>query len=214
MRTVLKVENISKEFKYDKVLDNISLEIEKGQIVGIVGRNGSGKSVLFKIICGLFLPTSGNVIVFNENITEKKTYPKSTRALIETPNFLEFKSGYKNLEYLSVLSGEINKEKIEKTLELVGLPKLAWRKKVRHYSMGMKQKLALAQVLMDEPEFIILDEPFNGLDENSVISTREIIKKLQKEGVTIILSSHSKEDIDYLCDKVYLINYSKLIMIK
>ncbi len=214
MSCLLKVKNLFKQFKTDIVLKNISFEIEKGKIVGFVGRNGSGKSVLFKIICGLYLPTSGNVVIFDEDISLKKTYPKNTRAVIDEPSFLEFKSGIKNLEYLSLLSGKIDKVKIENTLEIVDLPRSAWRKKVKHYSMGMKQKLALAQILMDEPEFIILDEPFNGLDEHSVSKTREIIKKLKSKGVTIILSSHIKEDIDYLCDIVYQIKDGELRMLK
>jgi ABC-2 type transport system ATP-binding protein len=129
----------------------------------------------------LYLPTSGNIIVFGEDITQNKTFPKKTRAVIDAPQFLDFKSGLKNLEYLALLSGNVDKAKIEQSLELVNLEKPAWKKKVKHYSMGMKQKLALAQILMDDPEFIILDEPFNGLDENSVNKTREIIKNLQKK---------------------------------
>ncbi len=206
MNSILSVKNISKKFKNEQVLNNISFELNEGEIVGIVGRNGSGKSVLFKILCGLYIPDSGTVTVFNEEITSKQTYPKNTRAIIENPSFLGHISGYKNLEYLSLLTGKIDKNKIERTLELVGLEKKDWTKKVKKYSIGMKQKLAFAQVLVDEPQFVILDEPFNGLDEGSVSLFHSILKDLKNKGVTILLASHIKEDIESLCDNVYKID--------
>lgn len=213
MSYALRINDITKNFKNEIVLSNITFKANKGDIIGIVGRNGSGKSVLFKIICGLYLPSSGTVTVFDEEITNKQTYPKKTRAIIESPNFLGFYSGYKNLEYLSLLSGQINKKKIEDTLELVGLEKSAWNKKVKHYSMGMKQKLGLAQVLMDNPQLIILDEPFNGLDESSVKRFHQILLDLKNKGVTILLASHIKEDIETLCDRVFKMDLGHLVEI-
>ncbi|QVK17370.1 ATP-binding cassette domain-containing protein [Mycoplasmatota bacterium] len=213
MSYALKINDIIKYFKDELVLSNITFKVNKGDIIGIVGRNGSGKSVLFKIICGLYLPSSGTVTVFDEEITNKQTYPKKTRAIIESPNFLGFYSGYKNLEYLALLSGQINKKNIEDTLALVGLEKSAWNKKVKHYSMGMKQKLGLAQVLMDNPQLIILDEPFNGLDESSVKRFHQILLDLKNKGVTILLASHIKEDIETLCDRVFKMDLGHLVEI-
>lgn len=213
MSYALRINDITKNFKNEIVLSNITFKANKGDIIGIVGRNGSGKSVLFKIICGLYLPSSGTVTVFDEEITNKQTYPKKTRAIIESPNFLGFYSGYKNLEYLSLLSGQINKKNIEDTLELVGLEKSAWNKKVKHYSMGMKQKLGLAQVLMDNPQLIILDEPFNGLDESSVKRFHQILLDLKNKGVTILLASHIKEDIETLSDRVFKMDLGHLVEI-
>lgn len=214
MSLALQLKNITKDFTNERVINNVSLDIEVGKIVGLVGRNGSGKSVLFKIICGLFKPTLGEVIVFNENITKTNEYPKNTRAVIENPHFLEFKSGYQNLEYLSNLTGSFNKKAIEEALSTVNLEEKDWNKKVKHYSLGMKQKLAFAQAIMDHPKLIILDEPFNGLEESSVIHFRKLIKELQLKGTTIVLASHIMEDIDILCDNVYEIKRGNLSLIR
>ncbi len=198
----IKVNNLSKEFKKIKVLKNINIEFEVGKIYGLYGRNGSGKSVFLKILCGLYLPTSGEVLFDGKNFNNDMLFIPNTRALIERPSFFPELSGYENLKLLAKIQNKISREEIEKTLELVNLMSDK-DKKYSQYSLGMKQKLGIASVLMENPEVIILDEPFNGVDSSTVKKISEFLKKQKDLGKLIIISTHIKEDLDYLCDEVY-----------
>ncbi|MCI5995575.1 MAG: ATP-binding cassette domain-containing protein [Blautia sp.] len=199
---MIKVENISKSFGKEKVLDDVSLGVKKGTICGIIGRNGSGKTVLFKCICGFMHTDSGQILVREKKIGKEIETPERTGVLIEHPGFLKGYSGYQNLKMLAILSGQAKKEDLENALRMVGLWEVR-NKKVNKYSMGMKQRLGIAQAVMEHPDLLVLDEPMNGLDNQGVDEMRRLFLKWKEEGVTILMTSHHAEDIQLLCDQVY-----------
>lgn len=204
----IQVKNLSKIFKENVALDNLSMDFEEGKIHGLVGRNGSGKSVLLKCICGFMKPSKGEILVNNKKVAPSK--PQNIGAIIETPGFLNGKSGFKNLSYLASINNKIDKQKIKSTLNLVGLDPES-KKHVGKYSLGMKQRLGIAQAIMEEPEILILDEPMNGLDNQGVEDMRTLFLNLKEQGKTIILASHNKEDIAVLCDTVVELDHGKII---
>ena len=201
----IEIKKVSKKFKDIEVLKSVSMTLESGHIYGFTGHNGSGKTVLLKLICAFLEPTTGEILFDGKNVIEENSFPPSTRALIEKPNFLSDLTGYENLELLARIQNIIGEKEIEDTLKKVGLEedqdKLYYK-----YSLGMKQKLGIAQVLMEDPEILILDEPFNGLDENSIKNIRKILLKEKEKGKLIILATHDKEDIKVLCDEIYKFN--------
>ena len=206
---IIHIENLTKRFGDVTVLENINLSFERGKIYGIIGRNGSGKTVLFKLIIGYLKPTSGRVVICGKEIGKDTDFADNIGIIVETPGFLGNYTGFKNLEYLASIRNVIGAEEIRESMERVGLDPGS-RKKVGKYSLGMKQRLGIAQAIMENPEILILDEPMNGLDNQGVENVRGILMQLRDEGKTIILSSHNKEDIEILCDKVYEINQGKL----
>ena len=188
-------------FGRDEVLKGITHSFEKGKVHGIVGNNGSGKTVMMKCICGFLKPTSGTVKVYGKEIGRQEDFPKSLGLIIEAPGFLPHLSGFRNLSILASVNKKIDKSRIKETIRLVGLdPDM--KKPVGKYSLGMRQRLGIAQAIMEDPELLILDEPFNGLDKNGVAEMRGLVKSLAGKGKTIILSSHNPADIDALCDTV------------
>ncbi|MCI9464282.1 MAG: ATP-binding cassette domain-containing protein [Lachnospiraceae bacterium] len=209
MESIIKVEKVTKKFGSDIALNNVSIEFERGKIYGIVGRNGSGKTVLFKTIIGFLKPTGGRIIVDGKEIGKDTDFADNTGIIIETPGFLSAYSGYKNLEYLASIKNIIGEKEIKKSMERVGLDPNS-KKKVGKYSLGMRQRLGIAQAIMENPDILILDEPMNGLDNQGVEDVREILLNLKKEGKSIILASHNKEDIKVLCDEVYEMDHGKL----
>lgn len=201
MRTVIKVEHVSMVFGEEEVLHDVSFEFQEGLIYGIVGNNGSGKTVLMKCICGFLTPTSGKIYVNYKQIGKDMDFPEDTGIIIETPGFLPNLSGYKNLEILASLRKKIGKDMIRDSIRRVGLdPDM--KKHVAKYSLGMRQRLGIAQAIMEDPEILILDEPFNGLDKKGIAQMHELILGLKEKNKTILLSSHSQNDIDVLCDIV------------
>ncbi len=211
MDYVIKVRNVTKTFKEATVLKDVTVSFERGKIYGIIGRNGSGKTVLFKCICGLIPVTQGEMTVLGQSIGDGLKVPKGVGAIIETPGFLPNVSGYRNLYYLASLSGKPDRQRIREVINMVGLDPDS-RKHVGHYSMGMRQRLGLAQAIMENPEVLILDEPMNGLDNETVESIRAFLLGQKEQGKTIILASHSKEDISQLCDVVYQMDAGVLSM--
>lgn len=211
MVTYIKFENVCKSFRQEVVLKDVNFELEKGKIYGFVGRNGSGKTVIFKMITGLMRPTTGQIFLDDVNMTHAKQFPKSIGALIETPGFIPHYSGLKNLKILNGLSSKpATLEEIKGSMSLVGLDPDN-KKSVRTYSLGMRQKLGIAQAIMNKPDLLILDEPMNGLDEESVKRMREFFRDLKEaHGVTILLASHNKEDIQILCDELFHISNGTL----
>lgn len=200
-RNVISVKGISRHFGEEYVLKNVTHDFERGKIHGIIGNNGSGKTVLMKCICGFMIPDGGEVTVDGRRVGRDVDFPDSLGVIIETPGFLPRASGLKNLEILASLNKKIGREQIEDAIRRVGLdPHM--KKPVGKYSLGMRQRLGIAQAVMEDPSVLILDEPFNGLDRNGVSDMRKLIMALKKEGKTILLASHSKEDIDMLCDTV------------
>jgi len=203
------VKNVSKTYKGLTLFQNVNLDVEKGKIYGIVGPNGSGKSVLFKMICGFVLPDSGAILIDDTISDENKRFPENFGIIIDRPGYIANKTGFQNLKELAVIRDKIDDNKIRVTMELVGLNPQATQK-VKNYSLGMKQKLAIAQAIMEDQQVLILDEAFNGLDIESVDRIRELLLAFKKEGRTILMTSHNQQDIDVLCDHVYRINQSKL----
>jgi len=202
MKKIIEVNNVSKHFgKNATVVSEVNFTVSEQEIVGIVGRNGSGKTVLLKIIAGLYRPSSGTVFVNGKNLNLTSGFPKDVGILIDT-NFLSDMSGIKNLELLARLSKRATKKDCYSAMEKVGLDPFA-KKKYGKYSTGMKQRLKLAQAILENPTILILDEPFNGIDEEGVLDFRRLLKELKKAGKTIIITSHNREDIEQLCDKTY-----------
>lgn len=202
MKPYIEIEHVTKKFKEDTVLYDIDVSMEQGGVYGFAGNNGSGKTVLMKCICG-FLPVSEGTIRVNGKVIGKEIdFPESIGVIIETPGFLTNLTGMRNLEILAALRGNIGRKEIADAVKKAGLDP-ALKKSVSKYSLGMRQRLGIAQAIMEDPEFLILDEPFNGLDKHGVADIRALLLDLKKQGKTIILASHNSEDIRILCDKVY-----------
>ena len=209
MSAYMELRNITKQFSGQTVLENISLVVGKGTTIGLVGANGSGKSVLFKILCGFVKPDQGQVFIQEKQLGQKDDFPENMGVLINSPGFIGMYSGYKNLEFLANIRGVIGEREIKEAMQKVGLDP-ANKTKVDNYSLGMKQKLGLAQAIMENQEILVLDEPFNALDFKTYNDMKEIIRLLQAEGKTILLTSHNYEDIEQLCSTVYIIHDGKL----
>lgn len=209
MNIDIKVENVSKQYNGVNILIDINLEIAKGTTVGIVGSNGSGKSVLFKIISGFTAPDKGNVWIRDNELGKDMDFPEDMGIFINSPGYISLYNGFKNLKLLADIRGNIDDKKIASTMELVGLNPNN-KTKVDNYSLGMKQKLGIAQAIMEDQNIVILDEPFNSLDYKTYIDIKEIIRKLQAQSKTILLTSHNFEDIQELCDIIYIIEEGHL----
>ena len=201
IKNAIQVKNLSKDFGQDRVLKCVNRDFESGKIHGIVGNNGSGKTVLMKCICGFLLPTEGTVIVNGRRVGKDVDFPPDLGVIIETPGFLPGVTGVKNLEILASLKKKIGLSEIAEAIRRVGLdPHM--KKPVGKYSLGMRQRLGIAQAIMEDPSLLILDEPLNGLYKHGVAEMRKLIKGLSAEGKTILLASHNQGDIDELCDTV------------
>ncbi len=202
MESIIEVQDITKSFKGTTVLHQINVSFEKGKIHGIIGRNGSGKTVLIKTICGLIHPDEGKVVVNGKVIGKDVDFPENIGVIIEAPGFLSSANAYRNLSYLASLRGRIGKDEIRAAISFVGLDPDD-KKAVGKYSLGMKQRLGLAQAIMEDPDILLLDEPMNGLDNRGVSEMRNYLLQLREKGKTILLISHSLEDINTLCDTVH-----------
>ena len=212
-KNLLSIENLHKSFGDFKAVDNISLNVHKGDIYGFLGPNGAGKSTTIRMILGLIQPDNGSIQINGGNILGKKrNYLNSIGALIERPDFYKNLSAYENLKILFKLSSLSNKHKIKEVLEEVGLYEKK-DQKVGGYSQGMKQRLGIAQTLLHEPSLIILDEPSNGLDPQGQVDMRNLILKInQSMGITIIISSHILSEIEKIANRMIVINKGKKIV--
>lgn len=208
MSKIVKVENVTKYFKQEKVLDDVNMNLETGHIYGIVGKNGAGKTVLFKIIAGFIKPSSGKVTVAGKIIGVDRDFPDSLGLIIETPGFLSQYNAYQNLLYLANINNKISKEDIKESIRMVGLDPDS-NKKVGKFSLGMRQRLGIAQAIMENPNLIILDEPMNGLDKKGIEDVKELLLKLKGDGKTILMASHYAEDME-ICDEVFQMEDGKL----
>ncbi len=197
----IQIKNVSKSFGQECVLKQITRTFETGMIHGIVGNNGSGKTVLMKCICGFLLPDEGEIIVNGKRVGKEVDFPPDMGVIIETPGFLPQLSGMRNLQILASLNKRVGKKEIADAIRRVGIDP-TFKKPVGKYSLGMRQRLGIAQAIMENPSLLILDEPLNGLDKHGVREMRDLIKALKSEGKTILLASHSQSDIDELCDTV------------
>ena len=209
----IRVEGVYKRFGTDTVLKDVSRSFERGRIHGIVGNNGSGKTVLMKCICGFLIPDGGSITVNGERVGVDVDFPPDLGLIIETPGFLPNMTGVKNLEILASLNKKIGLEEIAAAIRRVGLDPLM-KKPVGKYSLGMRQRLGIAQAIMEDPALLILDEPLNGLDKHGVREMRQLIKGLKEQGKTILLASHNQGDIDELCDTVCEMDAGVMTMIR
>ncbi|CAH1215443.1 Bacitracin transport ATP-binding protein BcrA [Paenibacillus plantiphilus] len=210
---VIRVMNVSKTFKENRALNDISIDFERNKIHGLVGRNGSGKTMLLKCICGFTPITSGEITVNGKSIGKDIDIPKDVGIIIETPGFLPGYTGFKNLKFLADINKIISKDEIKAVLKRVGLDPES-KKKAGKYSLGMRQRLGIAQAIMERPSILLLDEPMNGIDKQGVNDIRELLLDLRDEGITILLASHSAEDIEILCDTVCEMDQGELAIIR
>ena len=207
---IIELKNVDKGYNGVPLFKSVNLKINQGKIYGFIGPNGSGKSVLFKMICGFVFPDEGLIYVNGKELDKgKNRFPKNIGLIIDRPGFIGNQTGFDNLKHLSLINNKITDKEIITTMEMVGLQPEA-KQKVKNYSQGMKQKLAFAQAIMEDQDILVLDEPFNAMDEDSVANTRNILKNFKEKGKTILLTSHNREDINFLCDEVYKINGSQL----
>lgn len=209
MNIDIQVNNVSKTYDGVPILNDVSLSIEKGTTIGIVGGNGSGKSVLFKVICGFTAPDEGTVVIRGQQLGKDIDFPEEVGVFINSPGYIDIYNGLKNLQFLADINGKISVDKIKATMKMVGLNPDN-KAKVKDYSLGMKQKLGIAQAIMEDQEILVLDEPFNALDYKTYNDMKVIIKQLKAENRTMLLTSHNYQDIEELCDVVYLIDEGKL----
>lgn len=207
---MINVNNVSKRFGENEVLSDISVELDSGKIYGLVGRNGCGKTMLMKCICGFVKPTSGKIVIDGNVLGKDMDVPEHIGIIIENPGFIPYYSGYKNLRLLASVRGKTGKKEIAEYMEMVGLDAKS-KKHVSKYSLGMRQKLGIVQAIMERPEILLLDEPMNGLDRKSVELVRNLIKKTADAGAVVLLSSHNQEDIDTLCDVVYHMEDGRIV---
>ncbi len=206
----IEIKDLTKVYGEVTVLDNVSMSLSSGSIYGLVGRNGSGKTMLLKHILGFVHPTSGFVRVNGQVVGEDIDIPQNVGAIIENPGFLPEYTGFKNLKFLAMIHGKADNEAIKEAIRLVGLDSDS-KKKVGAYSLGMKQRLGIAQALMENPDILLLDEPLSGLDNEGVEEMHQVLLQLKEAGKLIVIASHSKEDIDILCDEVFRFDKGKLI---
>lgn len=207
---MINIKNISKKIKKQVVLEDISLFLNKGKCYGFIGNNGSGKTMLFRAITGLMQVDSGCVEINGVEIGKEQNFIKDAGTIIGESTFINSLSGYENLLILAEIQNKIGKEDVLKILKKVGLIE-AKDKKFKNYSLGMKQRLRIAQAIMEDPSILILDEPFNGLDKEGTREIQELLLNYKKMGKTILLTSHNERDIQLLCDEVFELNSGKLI---
>lgn len=206
---MVELNHVKKAYKRNVLFTDLNLRIQRGESCAIVGVNGSGKSVLLKMICGLVLPDEGDVIVEGEKI-EKGKFPRNIGVILDNAGFLPNETGLKNLSIIAGILKKATREQLEDVMRLVGLDP-ASQVKVSKYSLGMKQRLAIAQALMEKPSLLILDEPFNAIDQNTVQDFRQLLGRLNtQDGVTILMTSHHPEDIHGLCGSIYQIESGHL----
>ncbi len=204
------INRLSKKISGNLILKNINLEFNSGMIYGIVGKNGSGKTMLLRSIAGLIIPTCGEVVVDGRKLHRDISFPPNMGIIIEKPTFLNHLSGLDNLRTLAEIRNVVSTKRILELMELFELSSNA-KQKVSKYSLGMKQKLGIIQAIMEDPELLVLDEPFNALDEASVERVREMLLGYKASGKLIILTSHNKEDIEALCDCTYTISAGEIV---
>ena len=205
----IEIKNVTKIIKHNTVIDNVSLTVNSGKITGLKGVNGSGKTMLMRLVSGLILPTSGEIIIDGETLGKDITFPRSIGTLIENPAFLDNYSGFQNLKLLASIQGKISDKEIREAIIAVELNPDD-KKKFRKYSLGMKQRLGIAAAVMEHPNIIILDEPTNALDSDGVQMVKRILQKEKERGALILISCHDLDILKELSDVIYLMNVGRL----
>lgn len=209
--TVIQLENICKKFKDNVLYENASLSVEEGKTVGIVGSNGSGKSVLFKMIAGLEYPETGTIFIRGQNIGRNCDFPRNIGLFVNQPGYIPYYDGFTNLKMLAEIQGKIDDETIRFFMKKIGLTPDD-KKRVASYSAGMKQKLGIVQAVMEDQDIVLLDEPFNALDFQTNQEVMSILKTLKEENKTLLITSHQHEYLERICDEVYIILNRKLVL--
>ena len=210
---MIQIENVSKKYDDEWVLKNVTAEFQAGRIHGIIGRNGSGKTMLFKCICGFVQPDCGHVCVNGRQIGKDIDFPEETGIIIETPGFLPEETGYRNLKMLADIRRKADEEQIRKIMIKTGLDPDS-KQQVKKYSLAMRERLGIVQTIMENPRLLILDEPFNGLDKKGIVEVYLILKELKAQGVTILLASHNERDMEVLCDEIYEMEMGTLTKVR
>lgn len=206
----IKITDVNKTIKKAPILRDINLEFTGGKVYGLRGKNGSGKTMLMRAICGLITPDSGIIDIDGKILGKDISFPESIGVLIENPSFIGNYTGFKNLKVLASIQNRIGDEQIRKALEDIGLD-LDDKRTYRKYSLGMKQKLGIAAAVMENPDIIILDEPINALDDVSVEKVHDILEEQKKRGAVIIIACHDKEELDQLSDEIIEISDGRII---
>ena len=212
-KSAVRLVRVSKSFKKEKVLKNITHTFEWGKIHGIMGFNGSGKTVMFKCICGFLKPDEGAIWVQGKQIGKDIDFPDSVGMIIENPGFLPHLSGYANLKRLADIQKRIGPEEIKEAMAKTGLDPFS-KKKAGQYSLGMRERLGIAQAIMEDPDLLILDEPFNGLDKRGADEVCGLLDELRARGKTILIAAHNMPEIEYLCDTISEMDAGRLTQIK
>lgn len=208
---MIKIRNISKRFKNLEIFENVSLEIPTGKIVGLVGENGSGKSVLIRMLCGYSKPTSGSIDVYGEILGVNRDFPNSVGVLINDSHFIKNYTGMENLEYLINIRKQTDKTFLNELIQIFDMERNI-HKRYKSYSLGMKQKLRIIQAFMEQPNLVLLDEPFNALDKKSTMVLVDLIKRYINEERIIIFTSHEYQHIEHLADTVLTIQDKKIMV--
>ena len=206
---MIEINNLYKYISGNLILDDINLNLKNACVYGFVGRNGSGKTMLFRAICGLITIDQGEIIIDDKKITDNDI-TQNIGLLLENPSFLNGLSGFNNLKMIASIRNIVDDKRINEVIEIVGLSQ-ARNKKFEQYSLGMKQRLAIANVIMEDPDILIFDEPTNAIDEEGIVVLKKIIKKEREKGKLILLASHEKEIIEELCDDIYYMKEGKSI---
>ena len=207
----IKIENFTKEIKGVRILEDITVEFESGKIYGLVGKNGSGKTMLLRAVSGLIRPTKGSVIVDGKYLHKDISFPQDMGIIIEKPDLLNYLTGFENLSFLAKINNKISKDEIENWMKKFSLDPKS-KQVLKKYSLGMKQKIGIIQAIMEDQQLLVLDEPFNALDQDTVEMLRVLLKEYKDDGKLIIITSHHSEDIDVLCDEIIFIEEGKLII--
>ncbi|MBR5164092.1 MAG: ATP-binding cassette domain-containing protein [Ruminococcus sp.] len=199
---IIEIKGLDLTIKKTEILKKVSVSFEQGKIHGLIGRNGSGKTMLMRCLCGFIKPTSGTIRVNGRQVGKDCDFPENIGIIIETPGFIPYYSGFKNLKLIADLNKKADTAQIKQAMSKVGLDPTLKRHVVK-YSLGMRQRLGLAQAIMEDPDILILDEPMNGLDKEGVEDMRKYLLDFKAQGKTILIASHSSEDIEVLCDTVH-----------
>lgn len=206
---MVELRHVTKILKGKKVLDDICCTFTEGQVYGLMGINGSGKTMLMRAICGLITPTSGEVVINGKALGKELSFPESLGALIENPSFIDFYTGFENLQLIAKIKKVVSASQINDTLQKVGLEP-GDKRKYKKYSLGMKQRLGIAAAIMELPDIVIFDEPLNALDEEGVKCFRNIIAELKEHGSIIILACHDRDELLFLSDHIYKIDQGRI----
>lgn len=211
-KTNIKIVNYCKKIRKKVILEDINMELSGGKVYGLKGKNGSGKTMLMRAVCGLILPTSGYVSIDGKIIGWDISFPPSVGVMIENPSFIDGYTGFRNLKLIASINNRINDERIKETLAQVGLE---WddKRTYHKYSLGMKQRLGIAAAVMEKPRIVILDEPVNALDEFGAEMVRDILAKLKEDGSVIIIACHDTEELKYLSDEIFTVSEGKIVNI-